>query len=78
VWTREQIKSSSKRNSTKKSMKIKIPISWHFDIQEEKEVVVDIPEPVVKEVLISFLMHKDYDARQDWLIKNGRISITRK
>ena len=51
-------------------MKIEIPISWHFDIQEEKEVVVDIPESVAKTVLTSFLMNKDYQARRDWLIKN--------
>lgn len=52
------------------AMKIKIPISWHFDIQEEKEVVVDIPDTVAKKVLTSFLMNKDYEARQDWLKRN--------
>lgn len=51
-------------------MKIKIPISWHYDSQEEKEVVVDIPDTVAKKVLISFLMNKDYEARQDWLKRN--------
>jgi hypothetical protein len=51
-------------------MKLKIPISWHFDTQEEKEVIVDIPETVAKRVVTSFLMHKDYQERRDWLKKN--------
>ena len=51
-------------------MKIKIPISWHFDIQEEKEVIVDIPDAIAKGVVTNFLMNKDYKARRDWLKKN--------
>ena len=56
-------------------MKIKIPIYWDFKNQEENEVIVNVPHAVVKKVLISFLMHKDYGARRDWLVKNVPFSM---
>ena len=51
-------------------MKIKLPIYWDFKSQEESEVIVNVPNAAVKEVLLDFLLRKDYGSRQEWLIKN--------
>ena len=51
-------------------MKIKLPIYWDFKNQEESEVIVNVPNAVVKKVLMDFLLRKDYDNRREWLIKN--------
>ncbi len=51
-------------------MKIKIPIYWDFDKQEENEVIVNLPNESVKEVMISFLMSMDYPERREWLKNN--------
>ena len=52
------------------TMKIKLPIYWDFKSQEESEVIVNVPNAAVKEVLLDFLLRKDYGNRQEWLIEN--------
>ena len=51
-------------------MKIKLPIYWDFKSQEESEVIVNVPNPAVKKVLMDFLLRKGYENRREWLIKN--------
>tara|TARA_B100000287_G_scaffold40519_1_gene36843 strand:+ start:985 stop:1179 length:195 start_codon:yes stop_codon:yes gene_type:complete len=51
-------------------MKIKIPIYWDFDKQEENEVIVNIPNEAVKDVLMSFLYSMDFPERREWLKSN--------
>ena len=60
-------------NQTRKpfnTMKVKIPIYWDFKSQEESEVIVNVPNAVVKEVLMDFLLQKGYENRREWLVKN--------
>ena len=51
-------------------MKIKVPIYWDFDKQEENEVIVNVPNEVVKDVLMSFLYSLDFPERREWLKNN--------
>ena len=51
-------------------MKIQIPIYWDFDKQEENEVIVNLPDEVAEEVVMSFLYSLDYPERREWLINN--------
>ena len=51
-------------------MKIELPISWDWHKQEELEVIVDIPESKCKEIVLHFLMNKDYHLRREWLVEN--------
>ena len=51
-------------------MKIQIPIYWDFDKQEENEVIIDLPDEVAEEVVMSFLYSLDYPERREWLINN--------
>ena len=52
------------------TMKIKLPIYWDFENQEENEVIVNVPNAAVKEVLMDFLLQKGYENRREWLIEN--------
>ena len=51
-------------------MKIKVPIYWDFDKQEENEVIVNVPNEAVKDVLMSFLYSLDFPERREWLKNN--------
>ena len=51
-------------------MKIKVPIYWDFDKQEENEVIVNVPDEAVKDVLMSFLYSLDFPERREWLKNN--------
>jgi hypothetical protein len=51
-------------------MKIKIPIYWDFDKQEENEVIVNVPTEAVKDVLMAFLYSMDFPERREWLKNN--------
>ena len=51
-------------------MKIKVPIYWDFDKQEENEVIVNVPNEAVKDVLMSFLYSMDFPERREWLKNN--------
>ena len=51
-------------------MKIKVPIYWDFDKQEENEVIVNVPDEAVKDVLMSFLYSMDFPERREWLKNN--------
>ena len=51
-------------------MKIQIPIYWDFDKQEEREVIVNVPNEAVKDVLMSFLYSMDFPERREWLKNN--------
>jgi len=48
-------------------MKIKIPIYWDFDKQEENEVIIDLPSEAAKDVVMAFLYSMDYPERREWL-----------
>ena len=52
------------------NMKIKVPIYWDFDKQEESEVIANIPDEAVKDVLMSFLYSMDFPERREWLKNN--------
>ena len=52
------------------NMKIKVPIYWDFDKQEESEVIVNVPNEAVKDVLMSFLYSLDFPERREWLKNN--------
>jgi len=52
------------------NMKIKVPIYWDFDKQEESEVIVNVPTEAVKDVLMSFLYSMDFPERREWLKNN--------
>ena len=51
-------------------MKIKVPIYWDFDKQEESEVIVNVPNEAVKDVFMSFLYSMDFPERREWLKNN--------
>ena len=53
-----------------KFMKIKVPIYWDFDKQEENEVIANIPDEAIKDVLMSFLYSMDFPERREWLKNN--------
>ena len=52
------------------NMKIKVPIYWDFDKQEENEVIANIPDEAIKDVLMSFLYSMDFPERREWLKNN--------
>ena len=51
-------------------MKIKVPIYWDFDKQEENEVIVNVPNEAVKDVLMSFVYSLDFPEKREWLKNN--------